>query len=120
MGKVYNFDGYGKCKLHFDYNGINNEVIPSINDTLVKIDNALVICNNIVAPPDPALASILSSAKAELEKDRQDLKAVKEWLEKSSRIYKSRIESIESALNKLSVDKVKLKEDWIKEITYEE
>ncbi len=107
-------------KLHFDYDGINKEVIPSINETLVKLDNALVICNNIVAPPDPGVAQVLSRAKIDIQRNISDLKKIKEWLEKSSRTYKSRIESIESALNKVNVDKILKKEDWIKEITYEE
>lgn len=107
-------------KLYFDYDGINNEVIPSINDTLIKLDNALTVCNNIVAPPDPALASILTSARTDIEQNIKDLNKVKEWLEKSSRIYKSRIESIESSLAKVSVDKIIKKEQWIKEITHEE
>ncbi len=107
-------------KLYFDYDGINNEVIPSINKTLVKLDNALVICNNIVAPPDPALASILAKAKADIEQNIADLKKIKDWLERSSRIYKNRIESIDSSLAGVSVDKIIKKEQWIKEITHEE
>lgn len=107
-------------KLYFDYNGINNEVIPSINNTLIKLDNALVICNNIVAPPDPALASILTSAKSNIENNIRELKKIKEWLERSSRIYKNRIETIDVALNRINVDKIIKKENWIKEITHEE
>ena len=53
-------------KLYFDYDGINNEVIPSINSTITKLDNALYIANNIIPPSDIALASILATAKADI------------------------------------------------------
>ena len=107
-------------KLHFDYDGINNEVIPSINNTITKLDNALYIANNIIPPSDIALASILSTAKADIKKNKDELYKIKDWLERSSKIYKKRIESIEESLGRIEVEKLIKKEDWIKEITHEE
>ena len=107
-------------KLHFDYDGINNEVIPSINSTITKLDNALYIASNIIPPSDIALASILATAKADIKKNKDELYKIKDWLERSSKIYKKRIESIEESLGKIEVEKLIKKEDWIKEITHEE
>lgn len=107
-------------KLFFDYNGINNEIIPSINETLIKLNNALFICNNIVAPSDASLSSILSDTKKELNNNITELKKIKEWLEKSSRIYKNRISSMENSISNSAINKIIKKENWIKEITHEE
>ena len=107
-------------KLYFNYDGIKNDVIPSINETLIKLNNALVISNNITAPGVYGVSSVLETAKTEIQANIAELNKTKEWLERCCRIYKSRIESMESSLNKVNIEKIMKKEDWIKEITYEE
>ena len=50
-------------KLFFDSNGIKNDVIPSIENTIEQLKKALSMCDDISPTGGVATASVISEAK---------------------------------------------------------
>ena len=107
-------------KLFFDSNGIKNDVIPSIENTIEQLKKALSMCDDISPTGGVATASVISGAKKNIQTEIDSLIKIKEWLEKCLTTYENRINSIESTMNAIKVDEIIKKEQWIKEITHEE
>lgn len=107
-------------KLYYDHNGIFNEVIPSIDDTIAKLRSTLETANGISTPADASLSIILTDTKKEIVNNIKELEKIKEWLERSDRVIKNRTESIKSGLGQVDFQKIKEREKWIKEIAHEE
>lgn len=85
-------------KVNFDYSGLQNSVLPSIDSACANINNARNTMNNTFIPYDCVYQSYLRSLNMRFSGMDSNLKRVKNWIQSSNSAFENSIYTAESKI----------------------
>lgn len=90
-------------KINFDYSGLQNTVIPNIDNACANISNARNTINNTFIPYDCIYLNYLKSLDTRLSGMDMNLKRVKNWIQSSNHAFEEAISNAESKIMNIEV-----------------
>lgn len=96
-------------KINFDYDRLQNRVIPSMEEVCSKLDNARNTINNSYIPDDCAYRTYLNNFGSYIYSINQRINRVKDWINSSNRSMEDALDSASSKVSSINIAKISRK-----------